>query len=131
MQLPIIFSGLALGSVAGGVVGLTGAAAMAFTLQTSNPYILLGNAILGFFVGLLYPLLKRVRPPIVPQLLSLIGAVIIQFPYTYVSDVYLMSMPAPLVLYTILPLLFSEDVICLFVAHVILFRVDVVNMLGK
>jgi uncharacterized membrane protein len=131
MQLPMILSGLALGSIVGGIVGFTGAAVMAFTLLPPNPYILPGNAILGFFTGLFYSRLKRIKPPIVPQILSVIGAFIIQLPYTYFSDVYLMAIPSPLVLYTILPLLLLEDIICLFIAHLILFRVDVLNMLGK
>lgn len=131
MQLPIILSGLALGSIAGGIVGFTGSAAMAFTLQTPNPFILPGNAILGFFTGLFYSRLRNRKPPILPQLLSVIGAIIIQFPYTYVSDIYGMSMPEPLVLYTILPKLLLEDLISLFIAHVILFRIDITNMLGK
>ncbi|MGB9134363.1 MAG: ECF transporter S component [Candidatus Bathyarchaeia archaeon] len=131
MQLPIIFSGLALGSLAGGIVGFTGSAVMAFALQTPNPFILLGNAILGFFTGLFYSWLRNKKPPVIPQLLSVIGAIVIQFPYTYVSDVYWMSMPVPLVLYTILPKLFLEDMISLSIAHVILFRVDIMSMLGK
>ncbi len=130
MQLPMIFSGLALGAVAGGIVGFTGASVMAFTLQIPNPYILPGNAILGFFTGLFYWRLKGVKPPIVPQLLSVLGAIAVQFPYTFVSDVYLMSMPVPMVLYTILPKLLVEDLVSLFIAHIILFRVDVINMLG-
>ena len=48
MQLPIILTGLALGPWTGGLVGFIGAAVMAFRLQPPNPYILLGNAILGF-----------------------------------------------------------------------------------
>ena len=131
MQLPVIFSGLALGSIVGGVVGFTGSAVMAFTLQPPNPFILLGNAILGFFTGLFYQWLRNRKPPIIPQLLSVVGAIVIQFPYTYVSDVYWMSMTEPLVLYTILPKLFLEDMISLSIAHVILFRVDIRSMLGE
>jgi hypothetical protein len=104
---------------------------MAFTLQPPNPFILLGNAILGFFTGLFYQWLRNRKPPIIPQLLSVVGAIVIQFPYTYVSDVYWMSMTEPLVLYTILPKLFLEDMISLSIAHVILFRVDIRSMLGE
>ena len=83
------------------------------------------------FNGLFYFWLKRIKPPIVPQFLAAIGAVMIQFPYTYVSDVYLTSMSSAFVLFTILPLLFLEDIISLLIAHVILFRTDIVNMLRK
>jgi uncharacterized membrane protein len=131
MQLPIIISGLALGAIAGGIVGFVGAIVMAFTFATPNLYILPGNALLGFFTGLFYFRLKKMKPPIVPQLIAVLGAVVIQFPYTYLSDVYLVSMRSELVLFTILPLLFLEDIISLLIAHVILFRADVERMLGK
>ena len=131
MQLPIIFSGLALGSVVGGAVGFTGAAVMAFALQPPNPFILLGNAILGFCTGFFHSKIKERRPPILPQLVAVLGAIAVQFPYTYVSDVYGMLMPAALVVYTILPKLFVEDLISLLLAHVVLYRVDVRTMLGK
>ncbi len=58
MQLPIILTGLSLGPWIGGLVGLVGSAVMAYTLVPPNPYILLGNAILGFFVGAFYSRLK-------------------------------------------------------------------------
>lgn len=131
MQLPIIFSGLALGALTGGIVGFIGAAVTAFTLSPPNPFILPGNALLGFLTGLFYFRLKKLKPPIVPQLLAVVGAIVIQFPYTYFSDVYLAFVPSAIVLFTILPLLFVEDMICLFIAHVILFRTDIINMLRK
>lgn len=131
MQLPIIFSGLALGSVVGGIVGFTGSAVMAFTLQTPNPFILPGNAILGFFTGLFYSRIKDRRPPILHQFIAVTCAIAVQLPYTFASDVYGMMMPTAMVLYTILPKLFLEDIVSLFLAHVVLFRVDVRNLLGK
>jgi len=131
MQLPIIFTGLALGAIAGGIVGFIGAAVTAITLPTPNPFVLPGNFILGFFTGLLYSRLRRMKPPIVPQLVSVLVAVAIQFPYTYVTDVYLAATPRPLELFTILPLLFVEDIICVFIAHLVLFRTDITQMLSK
>lgn len=131
MQLPIIITGFALGAVAGGVVGFIGATVMALNLATPNLFLLPGNALLGFFAGFFFSKFKNTKPPIVPQLLALIGALIIQFPYVYATDVYLVSMPSDLVLYTILPKLFVEDVASLFIAHVILFRVDVISLLGR
>jgi ECF transporter S component (folate family) len=131
MQLPILLSGLALGPVVGGVVGFTGSVVMAFTLQTPNPFILLGNAILGLCTGLFYSRIAHRKPPIIPQLVAVMGAVAVQFPYTYVSDVYGMLMPAAAVLYTILPKLLIEDLISLFSAHVVLFRIDVKSLLGR
>jgi uncharacterized membrane protein len=131
LQLPIILTGLALGAVAGGIVGFVGATVMAFTLRTPNLFILPGNALLGFFAGFFYFRLRRMKPQIVPQLLAVLGAVAIQFPYTYFSDVYLASIPAANLLFPILPTLFIEDIISLLIAHVILFRTDITQMLKK
>jgi uncharacterized membrane protein len=94
MQLPIILTGLALGPWTGGLVGFIGATVMAFRLRPPNPYILLGNAILGFMTGAFYSRLKKMRVrPIIPQVISVLGAYFVQFPYVYVTDVYLMPIP--------------------------------------
>ena len=129
MQLPIVLSGLALGPWIGGLVGLIGATTMAFNLPSPNLYILPGNAILGFFTGLFYLRLKRMGGrPIIPQVISVLGAYIVQSPYVYVTDVYLMNMPQPLVQAILLKLLF-EDVISVLLAHFILFRVKIAEIL--
>jgi uncharacterized membrane protein len=130
MQLPIILTGLALGPAVGGLVGCIGAATMAFRLSPPNPYILLGNAILGFFTGLLYRRLRKIGGrPIIPQVISVLGALVVQFPYVYVTDVYLMSMLSAVVLTVILPKLLLEDLISVFLAHLILFRVNIAEIL--
>jgi uncharacterized membrane protein len=131
MQLPIIIAGLALGPVMGGMVGFSGATLSALTLPSPNPFILPGNALLGFLTGLFYSRARALKPPIVPQLLALFGAIGIQFPYIYISDVYLVSLPSPFVLSFILPKLLLEDVISLLIAHVILFRVDVAGIIAR
>jgi len=129
MQLPMILSGLALGPWIGGLVGFIGATTMAFNLPSPNLYILPGNAILGFFTGLFYLRLKRMGGrPIIPQVISVLGAYIVQSPYVYVTDVYLMNMPQPLVQAILLKLLF-EDVISVLLAHFILFRVKIAEIL--
>jgi len=130
MQLPIILAGLALGPGAGGLVGFIGAAVMAFRLRPPNPYILLGNAILGFFTGLFYLRLKKIKGrPIIPQVISVLGAYIVQFPYVYATDVYLMSIPSAVVLMVILPKLLLEDIISVLLSHFILFRVKIAEIL--
>lgn len=130
MQLPIILTALALGPKAGGLVGLIGAAVMAFRLRPPNPYILLGNAVLGLMTGAFYSRLKKMRGrPIISQVISVLGAYIIQFPYVYVTDVYLMSMPSTVVLTVILPKLLLEDLISVLLAHFILFRVNIAEIL--
>ena len=129
-QLPIILAGLALGPTTGGLVGFIGAAVMAFRLRPPNPYILPGNAILGFFTGLFNFRLKKMRGrPIIPQVISVLGAYIVQFPYVYVTDVYLWPKPAHIVLTIILPKLLLEDIISVLLAHFILFRVNVAEIL--
>ena len=130
MQLPIILTALALGPGAGGLVGFIGAAVMAFRLHPPNPYILLGNAILGYFTGLFHLRLKKIKArPIIPQVISVLGAYIIQFPYIYVTDVYLMPIPPPIVLTVILPKLLAEDLISVSLAHLTLFRVNIAEIL--
>ncbi len=103
---------------------------MAFRLRPPNPYILLGNAILGLITGVFYSRLKHMGGrPIVSQVISVLGAYILQFPYVYVTDVYLMSMPSAVVLTVILPKLLLEDLISVLLAHFILFRVDIAEIL--
>ena len=67
--------------------------------------------------------------PIIPQVISVLGAYIIQFPYVYVTDVYLVSMPSSFVLIWILPILLIEDIISVLLSHVILFRVKIAEVL--
>jgi uncharacterized membrane protein len=130
IQLPMILSALALGPWIGGLVGFIGAATMAFNLHPPNPFILPDNAILGFLTGLFYFQLKKMRGrPIVPQAISVLGACIVQFPYVYVTDVYLARVPSGFELTVLLPLLLVEDIICVLLAHLILFRVKVTEIL--
>jgi len=129
IQIPIILTGLALGPLAGGFVGFTGAIVMAFMLITPNPYLLFGNAILGGLTGLFYRYLRRVSGiPLIPQMLAVLGAYTVQMPYVYVTDVYLMSMPVPVVLMIMLTLLI-EDVISVLIVHPILYRVKIPEIL--
>ena len=125
MQLPIILTGLAVGAVPGASVGLLGSLVMAFMLPTANPYIIVGNAILGLFTGLFYSRIKnwKVRP-VIPQLASVLAAYLIQAPYGYFTDVYLVSM-YPTVVQAILLKLLAEDLVSLFISHIIMFRVDI------
>ena len=130
MQLPIILTGLSLGSWAGGLVGFVGAVVMAYRLSPPNPYILLGNAILGFFTGLFYSRLKKMGGrPIIPQVVSVLAAYIAQAPYVYATDIYLIPIPPPVVLTIILPKLLLEDIISVLLCHFVLFRVDVAEIL--
>ncbi len=130
MQLPIILSGLVLGSWSGGITGFIGTILMAYTLSPSNPYILLGNAILGFFTGLFYSYLKKTKKrQIIPQTLSVLAAYLIQLPYVYITDVYFMPIPSQVVLTVILPKLLLEDLISVLISHIVLYRIELNKIL--
>jgi len=130
MQLPMILTGLAAGPLAGGFVGFVGALVMAFTTPMGlNPYVPFGNAILGSLTGLFYSRLRKMKgPPVVGQVISALGAFVVQAPYTYVTDVYLMFMPPPAVM-IILSALFVEDLVSVLICHLILYRVNVEKIL--
>jgi len=131
IQLPIVFSGLAVGSLAGGLVGFFGAFVMSFTLPKPNPYLIVGNAILGFLTGTFYSKLRHMSSkPILPQMISVLLACALQMPYVYVTDVYLMGMPS-LVVLGILVVLLVEDVISTLISHVILYRVNINEFLSQ
>ena len=67
--------------------------------------------------------------PIILQVISVLGAYVVQFPYVYITDVYLMSMPSTLVLTVILPKLLLENIVSVLLAHFILFRVHIGEIL--
>ena len=131
MQLPIILTALSMGSWNAGIVGFIGPISMSYRLSPINPYILLGNAILGFFTGFFFTHLKEMKTrPIVPQVISVLAAYIVQVPYIYFTDVYLMPLPSQVVLTIILPKLLLENIISVLLCHFILFRIDIQNILA-
>ncbi len=64
-----------------------------------------------------------------PQLISVVAAYLVQAPYVYVTDAFLMSIPSSVVLTVILPKLLVEDVVSALLAHLILFRLDLTQLL--
>jgi len=66
--------------------------------------------------------------PVVPQAISVLAAYIVQVPYIYVTDVYLMPLPSQVVLTIILPKLLLENVISVLLCHFILFRIDITKL---
>ncbi len=69
--------------------------------------------------------------PLLPQLISLLGSYVIQSPYVYVTDVFpvfLIGMPSQVVLTGILPKLLVEDLISVLLSHLILFRVNIAEL---
>lgn len=132
MQLPIILTALSMGSWNAGLVGFIGAMSMSYRLSPINPYILLGNAILGFFTGFFFTRLKGMKgKPVVSQAISVLAAYTVQVPYIYVTDVYLMPLPSQVVLTIILPKLLIENMISVLLCHFILYRIDITNILGE
>jgi len=88
------------GPLGGAFAGAFGAMGTAVALN--NPYIILGNVILGSLAGYLY--MKR-NWHMVPAVLA---AFVVQAPWLYYSDVYLAHMPVPVVEGIIIALLFSN-----------------------
>jgi len=72
-------------------------------VSMNNPYIIVGNMILGFFVGYFFS--KKLN-----IILSVIFAYLIQMPWLYFSDVYLVGMPVKVV-YGIIVALFISDIL--------------------
>ena len=129
-QLPIILAALSLGRWSGGLVGFVGSVVMAYRLTPPNPYILFGNAILGYFSGFFFYHLKKLKTrSIIPHMASVLAAFLVQTPYLYLTDVYLMAIPANVVLSIILPKLLIENIISILICHVLLFRVNLDRIL--
>jgi uncharacterized membrane protein len=125
-QLPIILAALSLGRWDGGLVGFVGGVIMAYRLTPANPYILFGNAILGYFTGYFFSNLKKMKTrPIIPHVISVLAAFLVQAPYLYLTDVYLILIPSNVVLTIILPKLLIEGVISVLICHLVLFRFNV------
>jgi hypothetical protein len=129
-QLPIIFTGLALGAMAGGTVGLAGTIVGAFTLVQPNPFVIADNAVLGLFTGILYGRLTKLNVlPNAASLLAVLGAYLLQAICSYLTDVYLVSIP-PVVEEAILLTIFFENMISLLICRLILTRVDILRAIG-
>lgn len=130
-QIPVILSGLGVGPISGAFVGFFGFMIAAFRLPTANLYILGGNAILGFFTGIFYSKTCRMKArPLVPQAIAVLLAYIVQAPYVFLTDVYLMAIPVPIVL-TIMGTLLLEDMISVLVCHAILYRINIREILSQ
>ena len=85
-----------LGGLAAGAFGSVWTAA-----SMHNPYILIGNVILGFLAGLFIRLRWNV-------ILAVLAAYIIQMPWLWLTDVYLAGMPTQAVNMIVIALFFSD-----------------------
>ena len=86
---------------------------------------------MGFFTGLFYSTIRKMESrPLVPQAIAVVGAYLVQAPYVFVTDTYLMGMPAPVV-FVIMGVLALEDVVSVFICHAVLYRIDIRKALSK
>jgi uncharacterized membrane protein len=83
-QIAIFVAAIAYGPAGGLISGGIGSIYSAFIMH--NPYIVIGNMILGFFVGLF---IKNGFKPVIAALLAF-G---IQIPWLVATDIYLVHMP--------------------------------------
>jgi len=98
-QYLIFLAAIIYGPIGGAVSGAFGSIWTAVALN--NPYILIGNVILGFFVGYFVRLKWYV-------MLAVLGAYLIQLPWLWVTDVYLAHMPVKSVRMIVIALLLSN-----------------------
>jgi len=97
----IILAALIFGSTGGLAAGVAGSLYSAFLL--GNPYLIIGNAALGFFTGLFYQKTDNL-------ILSVILAFICQLPWLVVSDYYLMHLSEAFILKLVV-VLFLADIL--------------------
>lgn len=98
-QYLIFLAAIIYGPTGGLISGAFGSLFTAITLN--NPYIIIGNIILGFFVGFLTRLKWNV-------ILAVLTAYLIQLPWLYYSDIYLAHMPVKVVHGVIIALFLSN-----------------------
>lgn len=98
-QIAIFVSAAMYGPVGGMISGGLGSTYTAMML--GNPYIIIGNIILGTFTGILF------RKGF-DLILSVIVAYLIQLPFLWITDVYIIGMPSELVTKIVIALLISN-----------------------
>jgi uncharacterized membrane protein len=100
-QIAVFFAASLFGPLGGLLSGLAGSLVPA--LITGNPYIIVGNALLGSVAGLL---LKR-GVSIVPAIWL---AYAVQLPWLIATDYYLVGLPAPFIKALVIGLFISNTV---------------------
>lgn len=103
-QYLIFLAAVIYGPSGGATAGAFGSVWTAVALN--NPYILVGNVILGFMVGFLFK--KNV-----PLVLAAMLAYLIQLPWLWVTDIYLAGMPVPVVKGIVIGLLVSDLILAI------------------
>ena len=98
-QIVIFVSAAVYGPVGGMISGGLGSTYTAMML--GNPYIIIGNIILGTFTGILFRKGFNI-------ILAVIVAYLIQLPFLWITNVYLVKMPSVLVTKIVIALLVSN-----------------------
>lgn len=100
-QIGIFAAAMLYGPLGGAVSGGIGSAYSAISMN--NPYIIIGNIILGLFAGLFMRLGLH-------TVLSVMAAYLIQLPWLWFSDIYFAGMPVGVVKGVVAALLVSNIV---------------------
>lgn len=100
-QVGIILAALLYGPFGGAVAGAVGSAYSAFIMN--NPYIIGGNAILGFFCG--YFIMKGMK-----TIYAVILAFVLQIPYLIITDYFLVNLPMNVILMIVVALAVSNSI---------------------
>jgi len=100
-QLGIIIAAIAYGPMGGLLSGMIGS--IYPSMITSNPYIIIGNMILGFAAGYLI----RLRWNII---IATLIAFMIQLPWLIASDYYFMHLPIQIIIGIIIALTISNTI---------------------
>jgi len=98
-QFVVFVSAALYGPVGGLISGGLGSSYSA--LMLGNPYIIIGNIILGTFTGILFR--KGFN-----LIISVMIAYLIQLPFLWISDVYLVKMPSEIVVKIVIALFISN-----------------------
>lgn len=98
-QYLIFIAAIIYGPIGGLLSGMCGSIHTALALN--NPYIIIGNMILGFFVGLFYRTNNRI-------IISVIIAYLIQLPWLWITDLYFANMHVNIVKGIVVGLLISN-----------------------
>lgn len=107
-QIAVFSGAIIFGPLIGAFIG--GAGSIYSGILMHNPYLILGNILLGFFVGLFN---KKGLHPVVSVLLSLL----VQLPWLIISDKYFMHMPN-LVLEKLVVALVITDILWVYIVSI-------------
>ena len=110
-QLLIFIAAGLFGPLGGAFAGAFGAVGTAVALN--NPYVIVGNIVLGGLTGYLYLSRKW------SLALSVLAAYAVQIPWLYYTDVYLVRMPASVVNGMLIALLISNVVMALIASAIL------------